>query len=187
MQLETAMGSAEFASMIAALLALSQGMTLMLSRSLLLLFDYERAYYNEYSVGFSGVLFAMKVVLNSQSENYTSVYGVIVPAQYAAWAELVLVQLFVPGVSFLGHLGGILAGLLYLRLRGNNSGSDPLSMLIKGLTGALNWPLKFFRDLFRFRRGGSLVGELLVVVGQQELLSPVYGDVRHAHMTILVC
>ncbi|XP_028760005.1 rhomboid-like protein 14, mitochondrial [Neltuma alba] len=154
MQLETAMGSAEFASMVAALLALSQGVTLMLSRSLLLLFDYERAYYNEYAVGFSGVLFAMKVVLNSQAhDEYTYVHGVIVPSRYAAWAELFLIQMFVPGVSFLGHLGGILAGLLYLRLRGGYSGSDPLTPLIGGLIGVLNWPFKFLKKLFRFRRG----------------------------------
>lgn len=153
MQLETAMGSAEFASMVAVLLTLSQGITLMLSKSLLLFFDYERAYYNEYAVGFSGVLFALKVVLNSQAEDYTYVHGVVVPSRYAAWAELVLIQMFVPGVSFLGHLGGILAGLLYLQLRGTYSGSNPLTVLIRGVTGALNWPLRFLKNLFRFRWG----------------------------------
>lgn len=147
------MGSVEFASMVASLLALSQGITLMLSKSLLLFFDYERAYYNEYAVGFSGVLFAMKVVLNSRSEDYSYVHGVIVPSRYAAWAELVLIQMFVPGVSFLGHLGGILAGLLYLRLKATYSGSDPLTVLIRGLGRALNWPVKFLSELFRLRRG----------------------------------
>ncbi|KAK7264827.1 hypothetical protein RJT34_32439 [Clitoria ternatea] len=153
-QLETAMGSLQFASMVASLVALSQGMTLMLSKSLLLLFDYERAYYNEYAVGFSGVLFAMKVVLNSQSDEYTYVHGVIIPSRYAAWAELILIQMFVPGVSFIGHLGGILGGLLYLKLRGGSySGSDPLSFVMRGVTGVLNWPLKFVHRLFRFQRG----------------------------------
>lgn len=153
MQLETAMGSAEFASMVASLLALSQGVTLLLSKSLLLFFDYGRPYYYEYAVGFSGVLFALKVVLNSQSENFTQVYGVIVPSRYAAWAELFLIQMFVPGVSFLGHLGGILAGLLYLRLRGGYSGSDPVVSLMRGVGAAVNWPLRFLRRLFRSRRG----------------------------------
>ncbi|KAK4266031.1 hypothetical protein QN277_027006 [Acacia crassicarpa] len=153
MQLEVAMGSTDFAAMVAVLLALSQGITLILSRSLLLLFDYERAYYHDYSVGFSGVLFAMKVVLNSQASDYTYVHGVLVPSRYAAWAELILIQMFVPGVSFLGHLGGILAGLVYLRLRGGSSGSDPLTPLMRGLTGVLNWPIKLLKSLFRFRRG----------------------------------
>ncbi|KAJ7955353.1 Rhomboid-like protein [Quillaja saponaria] len=159
-QLEISMGSVEFASMVASLLALSQGITLMLAKSLLLFFDYERAYYSEYAVGFSGVLFAMKVVLNNQSENLSYVHGVIVPSRYAAWAELILIQMFVPGVSFLGHLGGILAGLLYLRLKGTYSGSDPLTIVITGLTGVFKWPVRFIRNLFRRDRiyGRGTVG-----------------------------
>ncbi|KAK9152459.1 hypothetical protein Syun_010768 [Stephania yunnanensis] len=93
LQLETSMGSAEFASMVAALVAMSQGITLILAKSLLLFFDYERAYYYEHAVGFSGVLFAMKVILNSQSDDYTYVHGLVIPARYAAWAELVLIQI----------------------------------------------------------------------------------------------
>ncbi|XVE60913.1 hypothetical protein DITRI_Ditri05aG0164900 [Diplodiscus trichospermus] len=151
-QLETSMGSAEFASMVVALLGMSQGITLLLAKSLLLFFDYERAYYSEYAVGFSGVLFAMKVVLNSQSENYTNIHGLIVPARHAAWAELILIQMFVPGVSLLGHLGGILAGILYLKMKRSYSGSDPLTMIIRGLSDMLRWPLRFVRDMFRLRR-----------------------------------
>jgi rhomboid domain-containing protein 1 len=153
-QLESSMGSVQFASMVASLLTLSQGITLILSKSLLIFFDYERSYYYEYAVGFSGVLFAMKVVLNSQSEDYSNVYGVLVPARYAAWAELILIQMFVPGVSFIGHLSGILAGLVYLRLRRNFSGgSNPLSSVIRGFKAVLNWPVRFLGDLFGFRRG----------------------------------
>ncbi|CAH1439892.1 unnamed protein product [Lactuca virosa] len=130
-QLETWLGSAEFTSMVATLLGLSQGITLLLAKSLLLLFDYETAYYHEYSVGFSGVLFAMKVVLNSHSDGYTNLHGFVVPAKHAAWAELILIQLFVPNVSFLGHLGGILAGIVYLRLK---KAPSPLTTMVKALT-----------------------------------------------------
>uniref|UniRef100_A0A5B7BZH9 RanBP2-type domain-containing protein n=1 Tax=Davidia involucrata TaxID=16924 RepID=A0A5B7BZH9_DAVIN len=162
-QLETNMGSVEFASMVAALLGMSQGITLLLAKSLLLFFDYERAYYHEHAVGFSGVLFAMKVVLNSQSDNYTYIHGLMVPARHAAWAELILIQMFVPGVSFLGHLGGILAGILYLRLKASYSGPDPLTTIIRGFTNVLSWPLRFVRNfcqLWRQRRisGGGTVG-----------------------------
>ncbi|KAH0451795.1 hypothetical protein IEQ34_019094 [Dendrobium chrysotoxum] len=146
-QLETSMGSVEFASMVAALLGLSQGITLILAKSLLLFFDYETAYYNQYAVGFSGVLFAMKVVLNSESDDLTSLNGVLVPARHAAWVELILIQLFVPGVSFLGHLGGILAGLVYLKLRRSYSGPDPLAALIRKVAGVISWPVKFLRSL----------------------------------------
>lgn len=152
------MGSLQFASMIASLLALSQSINLVLSKSLLVFFDYNRYYY-EYAAGFSGVLFAMKVVLNSRSDDYTNVYGVLVPSRYAAWAELILIQMFVPDVSFLGHLSGILAGLVYLRFRRNFSGSNPLNSIVRGfnsivrgLNSVLNWPVKFFRELFGLRR-----------------------------------
>lgn len=150
-QLETSMGSIEFASMVAALLGLSQGITLLLAKSLLLFFDYGTAYYHQYAVGFSGVLFAMKVVLNAQSDDYASVHGMIIPARHAAWAELILIQLFVPRVSFLGHLGGILAGLLYLRLRGSFSGSNPLTVMMRNVARIVSWPLRFVRGLFGFQ------------------------------------
>ncbi|XP_077226826.1 rhomboid-like protein 14, mitochondrial [Tasmannia lanceolata] len=160
-QLENSMGSIEFACMVAELLAMSQGITLVLAKGLLL-FDYDRAYYSEYSVGFSGVLFGMKVVLNSLSDNYTSVHGVIVPTRHAAWVELILIQLCVPGVSFLSHLGGILAGLIYLRLRRSYSGPDPLTTIVRKFIGILRWPLRYVQGLFRFRRrrisGSGTVG-----------------------------
>lgn len=146
------MGSTDFASMVLVLLGMSQGITLLLARSLLVLFDYERSYYSEYAVGFSGVLFAMKVVLNAHSESYTDVHGIIVPARHAAWAELILIQMFVPGASFLGHLGGILAGILYLKLRRSYSGSNPLTMIMRGLIGTLSWPVKFIQNIFSSRR-----------------------------------
>lgn len=151
-KLESSMDSTEFASMVAVLLGMSQGITLLLSKALLVLFDYERTYYDEYAVGFSGVIFAMKVVLNSQSGNYSFVHGIPMPSRYAAWAELVLIQMLVPGVSFIGHLGGILAGFLYLRLRGAYSGSDPLTVVIRGVTDVLKLPARLLRNLFPFRR-----------------------------------
>lgn len=145
------MGSSEFASMVVTLLGLSQGITLLLSRSLLVFFDYGRPYYKEYAVGFSGVLFAMKVVLNSQID-YSNIHGLIIPSRLAAWAELILIQMFVPDVSFIGHLGGILAGILYLKLKSSYSGSDPLAAVIRGFINVLNWPLRFLRGFSLFRR-----------------------------------
>ncbi|KAF9594137.1 hypothetical protein IFM89_028391 [Coptis chinensis] len=126
----------------------------------LLFFDYKRAFYYEHAVGFSGVLFALKVVLNSQEDENSYVHGLIVPARYAVWAELVLIQLMVPGVSFIGHLGGILAGILYLRLKGSYPGSDPVVTLLRGVSGVLRRSVNFVRDLFGFQGRGFLVGEL---------------------------
>ncbi|CAH9114078.1 unnamed protein product [Cuscuta europaea] len=144
-QLERSMGSAEFAFMVAALVPMSQGATLLLSKLLLLLFNHGGPYYREYAVGFSGVLFAMKVILYEQLGDYTYVNGLMVPTRYAAWAELILTQMFVPGVSFIGHLGGILAGFGYLYLRKSSypGSSNPLKKLVKGIIGALCLPFKF--------------------------------------------
>uniref|UniRef100_A0A3Q3L609 Rhomboid domain containing 1 n=1 Tax=Labrus bergylta TaxID=56723 RepID=A0A3Q3L609_9LABR len=66
------------------------------------------------AVGFSGVLFALKVLNNHYNPGgVTYVMGFPVSNQYASWAELVLIHITSPGTSFVGHLAGILVGLLY--------------------------------------------------------------------------
>ncbi|KAG8052575.1 hypothetical protein GUJ93_ZPchr0001g30031 [Zizania palustris] len=147
-QLETSMGSVEFTSMVAALLGLSQGITLVLSKGLLLIGN-DAAYYDQFAVGFSGVLFGMKVVLNAWSDDFVFLHGMVIPAKYAAWAELLLIQAFISGTSFIGHLGGILAGLAYLWLKRSFSGPDPLSLLISGIGKIVSWPVGFVQKLFR--------------------------------------
>lgn len=72
---------------------------------------------NRCVVGFSGVLFGLKVIVNSDrryGDQANRIFGVSVPGGSAPWAELVLVQVLLPNVSFLGHLSGILAGLIYV-------------------------------------------------------------------------
>uniref|UniRef100_K3WGF9 Peptidase S54 rhomboid domain-containing protein n=1 Tax=Globisporangium ultimum (strain ATCC 200006 / CBS 805.95 / DAOM BR144) TaxID=431595 RepID=K3WGF9_GLOUD len=59
-------------------------------------------------IGFSGVLFALKVLLNHNSPTFSSVYGFQVPTKYAAWLELVVIHYLVPHSSFMGHMCGIL-------------------------------------------------------------------------------
>ncbi|KAL3671633.1 hypothetical protein V7S43_003546 [Phytophthora oleae] len=66
------------------------------------------------SVGFSGVLFALKVLLNHNSPAFSSVYGFQVPTKYAAWLELVVIHFLVPRSSFMGHMCGILAGYIFV-------------------------------------------------------------------------
>ncbi|CAN0924586.1 Rhomboid-like protein 14, mitochondrial [Linum grandiflorum] len=165
-QLETSMGSIEFASMVATLLTMSQGMTLLLAKALIL-FDYPKPFYTQYSVGFSGVLFAMKVVLNYDSADYTQVHGLMVPARYAAWAELLLIQLVAPDSSFLGHLGGILAGILYIKLQGRNTGLDPFVRIVRGLVHILKWPLRAARGLFQRSSRPRVIGQGSTVGGDR--------------------
>ena len=52
-----------------------------------------------------------------------------------------------------GIAGGILAGLLYLKLRSTYSGSNPIKVLIRGIVDAVKWPFKFLR-----RRRGRITG-----------------------------
>jgi len=69
---------------------------------------------NTCAVGYSAVLFAYKVVLNYNSPRLTRMWGFDVPLKHACWAELVLISLITPNASFVGHLCGIIAGLLYI-------------------------------------------------------------------------
>mmetsp|Transcript_17641 Transcript_17641/g.29642 ORF Transcript_17641/g.29642 Transcript_17641/m.29642 type:complete len:237 (-) Transcript_17641:854-1564(-) len=68
------------------------------------------------SIGLSGVIFGLIVVDTSMSGlESRSIFGLfMVPAKYYPWALLVLFQLLMPNVSFLGHLSGLLAGLAYV-------------------------------------------------------------------------
>lgn len=74
---------------------------------------------NRCVVGFSGVIFGLKVVINSDqryTDRATRVFGISLPGGGAPWAELLLASALMPNVSFLGHLTGILAGLIYVYL-----------------------------------------------------------------------
>lgn len=72
---------------------------------------------NRCVVGFSGVIFGLKVVINSDqryADRAVRIFGISIPGGGAPWAELFLASALMPNVSFLGHLTGILAGLIYV-------------------------------------------------------------------------
>lgn len=62
-----------------------------------------------YTVGFSGVIFGMIVV-------YFTMLGANTGLAIGGLLISILPQLFIPGVSFEGHLAGIVAGLFYVLL-----------------------------------------------------------------------
>lgn len=115
-RLEPILGSVRFACMLACLACLTPVATTALSYVAADLFSFPD-WLEERSVGFSGVLFALKTVLNARAtstEMSTMVLGLPFPARHAVWAELLFTYFFVPGTSFVGHFGGIVAGLIWL-------------------------------------------------------------------------
>lgn len=74
----------------------------------------DQSYSMSCAVGFSGVLFALKVLSNHYNPGRVNyVMGIPVSNCYISWVELVLIHITSPGTSFVGHLAGILVGLLY--------------------------------------------------------------------------
>jgi len=73
-------------------------------------------FFNECVVGFSGVLFSLKVLVTSMSgAAYERYWGFEIQTKYFAWFELVLIYFLYPHTSFLMHFSGILFGLLVNR------------------------------------------------------------------------
>lgn len=84
------------------------------------------------AVGFSGVIFALKVITTKENPPGISyIMGMTVPSRYAAWVELIAIHLLVPNASFTGHLAGILAGLIYT----NTFIGTIIDHLIRSMTG----------------------------------------------------
>jgi hypothetical protein len=69
-------------------------------------------YAKQQSVGFSGVIFALSVVdIYKSAGGSRSIFGFFeVPAKVYPWVLLVVLQLLIPNVSFMGHLSGIVTG-----------------------------------------------------------------------------
>lgn len=113
-QLEQSLGSLAFAQLICFSILAAHSIMVLLAYALAsfyLLDDYN-GYYS-CAVGFSAVIFALKYVLYMRSSGQIRIYGFQINIKFAAWAELVLISLLNPNASFVGHLAGIMAGMLY--------------------------------------------------------------------------
>ncbi|KAI6650923.1 hypothetical protein LOD99_5763 [Oopsacas minuta] len=115
-QLERKFGSNFYAFLLIALTIATHAMYIGISILLAEYYSYEYAYHC--AVGFSGVIFALKVILDSFTPNATSnVMGIFyLPIRYASWFELILISILVPNASFVGHLSGILVGVFSIWL-----------------------------------------------------------------------
>jgi len=115
--LEAAMGSEPFAGLVVAALILSQGLFLAASLYVAPALGFHDAPYVR-TVGWSGVIFALKVLVNGNGVaegnqlGLAQVLGLNLPWDQVVWVELVLAHFLSPGSSFLGHLCGIVAGLV---------------------------------------------------------------------------
>ena len=75
----------------------------------------DSSYLSQCAVGFSAVLFALKVQMHQIEYQSWEDFGFFaVPKHLAIWTELFLIQILVPNASFVGHLAGILTGLIYV-------------------------------------------------------------------------
>lgn len=111
--LEFQLGSISFSWLLVQLLILVNGLIVALSW----VGHHFQLYpgpYDSCLVGFSYVLFAIKVIMNAKATGHSQVYFIRVPTKYACWLELVFIHLFVRRTSLFGHLCGILAGYLFL-------------------------------------------------------------------------
>ncbi|XP_053565998.1 rhomboid-related protein 4 [Bombina bombina] len=112
-KLEGSLGSLLFAMIIAVFSQLI-GVVYVILELMLAEFMDDPSYKIQCAVGFSGVLFALKVLNNHYHPGGSSnVFGFHVSNRYACWVELVAIHIASPGTSFVGHLSGILIGLLY--------------------------------------------------------------------------
>ena len=101
-------------------------------------------------IGFSGVLFCLKTVMNCKNaemldfeggrgaedvdvlQQFLPFLGGIfrTPLRHAVWVELIIIQIITPYVAFLGHMAGILTGLLFIALHVEETIVRPLGDFI---------------------------------------------------------
>ncbi|XP_032783915.2 rhomboid-related protein 4 [Daphnia magna] len=111
--LEQHFGSPYFAYLLTVFTVLTSATYVGLEVILSELFD-DKQYLKTCAIGFSGVIFALKVLTTSYWDTgYRRYFGFRVSGKYAVWVELVAIQLMVPNTSFVGHLAGILVGIAY--------------------------------------------------------------------------
>ncbi|XP_062872350.1 rhomboid-related protein 4 [Trichomycterus rosablanca] len=143
-KLEHRLSSSWFAFLLAVFSLLTGLVYLLLEAGLSWLMD-DQSYNIPCAVGFSGVLFGLKVVNNYYNPSGVKyIMGLRVANCYACWVELVLIHLMNPGTSFLGHLAGILVGLLYTK--------GPLKTLMKTCSGYSEYRMPFTLNNSTYRQ-----------------------------------
>lgn len=128
LSLEKDMGSGYFCTLLAVFVLLTNIVYCVLQYIAVLMFhDYSYLYHC--AAGFSAVIFAVKVITTYRLPGGISyVMDILpVPNRLAVWAELIVISILIPNVSFVGHLAGILVGMAYV--------SGPLKTIIDSFMG----------------------------------------------------
>lgn len=145
-KLERRLGSRWFAFIITTF-SLLTGVVYLVLEFALAEFMNEPDFRRSCAVGFSGVLFALKVLNNHYFPGgFVNVLGFPVPNRYACWAELVAIHFFTPGTSFAGHLAGILVGLMYVH--------GPLKKIMETCAGIFPSNVGYARQQYHFNSSG---------------------------------
>uniref|UniRef100_H3AZ75 Rhomboid domain containing 1 n=1 Tax=Latimeria chalumnae TaxID=7897 RepID=H3AZ75_LATCH len=114
-KLERRLGSVWFAYIIA-IFSLLVGVVYIVVEKILAEIMDDFSYNTQCAVGFSGVLFALKVLSNHYYPGGNSnILGfLVVPNKYACWAELVIIHLLSPGLNNRGHFVQNIFSVVYL-------------------------------------------------------------------------
>ncbi|XP_067141394.1 rhomboid-related protein 4-like [Centruroides vittatus] len=109
--IEGRIGSAKFFCCLLILIITSNAiLTVLLS----IMDTVDRDYAKQCIVGASGVIFSLKVLANRYWP-FISILSVKIDTFWCMWTEILFVHVIDPNSSFLGHLAGILAGMLLVK------------------------------------------------------------------------
>jgi len=110
--IEKKLKSYHFAYLLAVFAVLTSSVTLALDAFLFKLFGFN--YNQQCAIGFSGIIFALKVLaIESKSFKTNDVTFLRKSVIHTCWLELILIQILFPQVSLAGNLAGIIVGLAY--------------------------------------------------------------------------
>ncbi|XP_072474150.1 rhomboid-related protein 4 isoform X2 [Notamacropus eugenii] len=159
--LERRLGSIWFAYIIAVFSLLTGVVYLALEYTVAELLD-QPAFKIYCAIGFSGVLFALKVLNNSYNPGgHTNVMGMYIPNKYACWVELVMIHLFSPNASLPTMPGCLSRNNLILTI-------TPISLGLSRL-------LKISSTSFAGHLAGIIVGLMYTVGPLQRIMQACAG------------
>lgn len=111
MYFENVLGTKKFLMLIIYFALASSIIHVFIALALSHLFNYSYFYYSG-SLGFSNVIFGLRYLYYLNTNQPRLIYGFLVKAKYVVWIELLLISLLMSNSSFIGHLSGILSGII---------------------------------------------------------------------------